>query len=111
MQISALARRFLHVLLTLSSASGAVTRPRLERRLGVASSEVTKLIEELASLGLLDAARLRLTLSGLAVAVACRAQATSQRPPSARRARATPRAMLAAPTVLFSQREAPRAVA
>ena len=94
MQISALPRRVLQLVFTLSSNSTALTRPRLERRLAVSSTELNLALAELGRLGLLDPQRLRLTLPGLAVAAACR-QAS----------------VVEAPIQLFSQRETPRAVA
>lgn len=94
MQISALSRRVLQLVFTLSSSTTALTRPRLERRLAVRPSELNVALDQLGRLGLLDPQRLRLTLSGLAVAAACR------------QARA-----VEAPIQLFSRREAPRAVA
>lgn len=114
MQITELARRLLKLVFSLSSASGVLTRPRLERRLGASAVAVNDAIAELGRLGLLDTQRLRLTLSGLACAVACGARsAAKRRSPHAVaaktvRASATP---VAAPIALFSQREAPRAVA
>ncbi len=109
MQISALARRLLVLVFSLSSSSASLTRPRLERRLGVSSSELTPAFQELSRLGLLDAQRLRLTLSGLAVAVACGSRARVRRPKPARKDRRV--AVIQSPIALFSQREAPRAVA
>ena len=94
MQISALSRRVLQLVFTLSSNSTALTRPRLERRLGVGPSELNLELGELARLGLIDPQRLRLTMSGLAVAAACRKASAIE-----------------APIQLFSQRETPRAVA
>ena len=101
MQINALARRALHLVFVLSSSSTALTRPRLERRLGVSSTELNSALSELARLGLLDVQRLRLTMSGLVVAAASRKSQES------RKAAPTPQA----PIQLFSRREAPRAVA
>ena len=114
MQITDLARRLLKLVFSLSSASGVLTRPRLERRLEVSAVALNDAVEELSGLGLLDAQRLRLTLSGLACAVACGARsAAKRRSPRAVaakvvRASANP---IPAPIALFSQREAPRAVA
>ena len=106
MQISALARRLLHLVFVLSSSAQALTRPRLERRLGVASSDLNPALEELSHCGLLDAQRLRLTLPGLALAVASSAARAAKQPPRARRS-----VCVQAPIALFSQRETPRAVA
>lgn len=106
MQISALARRLLHLVFVLSSSPQALTRPRLERRLCVPASELNPALDELASRGLLDSQRLRLTLSGLALAVASSAPRAAKSRPRARRSTAAP-----APIALFSQRETPRAVA
>ncbi|HEX2674899.1 MAG TPA: hypothetical protein VHM25_28680 [Polyangiaceae bacterium] len=113
MQITDLARRLLKLVFSLSSASGVLTRPRLERRLEVSAVALNDAIEELGRLGLLDAQRLRLTLSGLACAVACGARSAAKRRSRAvaakiARANASP---VPAPIALFSQREAPRAVA
>jgi hypothetical protein len=104
MQISVTARRLLQLVFALSSASTALTRPRLERRLAVTAGEVQHGLAELARLGLLDAARLRLTLPGLALAVACSA-------PRSARARARRQVAVQLPIALFSRRELPRAVA
>jgi len=112
MQITDLARRVLKLVFSLSSASGVLTRPRLERRLGVPAMALNDAIEELARLGLLDAQRLRLTLSGLACAVACGANsATKRRAARATAAKIARVSAASAPIALFSQREAPRAVA
>ena len=106
MQISTLGRRLHHLVFVLSSSPQALTRPRLERRLGVAASELNPALDELARHGLLDGQRLRLTLPGLALAVASSApRAAKQRP------RAGRTAGVQAPISLFSQRETPRAVA
>ena len=109
MQITALARRVLKLVFSLSVSSTALTRPRLERQLGVSTAELNQAITDLSRAGLLDAQRLRLTFPGLALAVASGAR-------TARTARAhtpnTPPASPApAPISLFSRREAPRAVA
>ncbi|MEO6598691.1 MAG: hypothetical protein ABIQ16_02380 [Polyangiaceae bacterium] len=106
MQISALARRLLHLVFVLSSSPQALTRPRLERRLGVAASELNPALEELARHGLLDPQRLRLTLPGLALAAASSAPRAAKSAPRARRS-----AAVQTPIALFSQRETPRAVA
>jgi len=110
MHISALARQLLEVVFTLHSASTALTRPRLEQRLGVSSAELTPALTELARHGLLDAQRLRLTLAGLAVAVACGARSRAKPRPASRPA-SRGVSLIQAPIALFSQREAPRAVA
>jgi hypothetical protein len=109
MQISPLAQRLLRLVFSFSSASAALTRPRLEQRLGLARGGVNAPLDELHRLGLVDAPRLRLTLSGLALAVACGAR--SRR--SKRRVARQPfqPLTLRAPIALFSEREAPRAVA
>ena len=109
MQITALARRVLQIVFALSSSGAALTRPRLERRLGVSAPALNQAITELAGLGLLDAQRLRLTLSGLAVAVVSGAR-TRAKPRRAAAKAAAPSAA-PAPIALFSQREAPRAEA
>jgi len=113
MQINALARRLLQLVFALSSGSVALTRPRLERRLQVSAIELNQAIEQLGRFGLLDAQRLRLTMSGLACAVALGARSSVK--PRARAVKAAPAAaaaLIAAPPIaLFSQREAPRAVA
>lgn len=108
MQISALARRVLQFVFALSSMSTALTRPRLERRLGVTASELNPALAELTQLGLLDSQRLRLTLPGLAVAVACGAQSIAKPRPVATKSREMK--AVQAPVALFS-RNAPRAVA
>jgi hypothetical protein len=109
MQISPLAQRLLQLFFSLSSATAALTRPRLEQRLSLARGGVSAPLDELARLGLVDAQRLRLTLSGLALAVACGARGRKSK-------RLTPRRIsqpvtLRAPIALFSEREVPRAVA
>ena len=104
-----MARRVLQLVFALSSGSGALTRPRLERRLGVSPSQLSEAFEELAALGLLDVQRLRLTLSGLAVAVACGARLAQPRAGARRKAADAP--LVQAPIALFSRREAARAVA
>jgi hypothetical protein len=109
MQINALARRLLKLVFVLSSSSTALTRPRLERRLDVSTVALNQAVEELSRFGLLDAQRLRLTLSGLACAVAVGARSTAKR--RAPRTSPVKSAPMAAPITLFSQREAPRAVA
>ncbi len=103
MQINALARRALHLVFVLSSAGNALSRPRLERRLGVAAAELNVALSELGRLGLLDVQRLRLTMSGLVVAAAGRRSHESRKPRASKAARQ--------PIQLFSQRESPRAVA
>src|SRR5882724_13372768 len=85
MQISALAQRLLRLIFSLSSATAALTRPRLEQRLSLTRGALNAPLDELTRLGLLDAQRLRLTLSGLALAVACGARARKSKRPSARR--------------------------
>jgi hypothetical protein len=109
MQITALARRVLQLVFALSSSSSALTRPRLERRLDVSTAALSEAITELGRLGLLDAQRLRLTFPGLALAVASGARSTAK--PRAQAAKAPPVNAVRAPIALFSQREAPRAVA
>src|SRR4051812_3997612 len=109
MQINALARRLLNLVFALSSSSTALTRPRLERRLGVSNADLNQAISELGRLGLLDAQRLRLTFPGLAVAAASRARSAAK--PRALAAKASAESAVPTPIALFSQREAPRAVA
>jgi hypothetical protein len=112
MQISALARTLLELVFSLSSASTALTRPRLAQRLGVSPTDLNPAFDELGRLGLLDPQRLRLTMPGLAVAAACVARAAKRaRPRVVKERRATPQPSMAAPISLFSRREAPRAVA
>ena len=106
MHISASAQRLLKLVFAASAAQGPLNRPRLERGSGLSRAELNRALERLAQLGLLDAQRLRLTLSGLALAVACGARSKARRRPRAR----CPFAM-SPPIALFSQREAPRAVA
>lgn len=110
MQITALARRVLQLVFALSSGGATLTRPRLERRLGVSAVELNEAITQLAGSGLLDAQRLRLTLPGLACAVASGAGHKAEPRPRAAKA-ANPQNAVRAPIALFSQREAPRAVA
>jgi hypothetical protein len=109
MHLSPLARRLLRLVFALSSSSPTLTRPRLGRRLAATAGDLNGALDELGRLGLLDAQRLRLTLSGLAVAVACGTQA----PPRTLRAARKPgkKSRLQAPIALFSAREVPRAVA
>lgn len=109
MQITAQARTLLELVFSLSSASTALTRPRLAQRLGVTPGELNPAFDELSRLGLLDPQRLRLTLSGLAVAAACVSKRTQRKRPRAVKARRV--SPICAPIALFSQREAPRAVA
>jgi hypothetical protein len=109
MQISPPARRLLKLVFSASSAQGSITRPRLERRSGLSAQAVQGALEELARLGMLDALRLRLTLSGLALAVACGARTRAARRFAARGAR--PPSALNTPIALFSLRERARAVA
>jgi hypothetical protein len=103
MQINALARRALHLVFVLSSSSSALSRPRLEQRLGVSATELNAALGLLARLGLLDGQRLRLTMAGLVVAAASRGSREARKP----RIAAHP----PAPIQLFSRRESPRAVA
>jgi len=109
MQITALARRLLNLVFALSSGGAALTRPRLERRLGVPTVALNQAISELGRLGLLDAQRLRLTFPGLALAVASGARSTAE--PRALGAKSPSAIAPRTPIALFSQREAPRAVA
>jgi len=104
MQISAPARCVLK--LVFQAGSSTLSRPRLERHTGLDKSALNSALEELARLGLMDARRLRLTLPGLAVAVASGARARKKPQRVARNARSAP-----APIALFSRRETPRAVA
>ena len=109
MQISPLAQRLLQLVFSLSSASAALTRPRLEQCLSLARGELSAPLDELARHGLVDPQRLRLTLPGLALAVACGARSRKNKRPAPRR---IPEPVsLRAPIVLFSEREVPRAVA
>jgi hypothetical protein len=112
MQINALARRLLQVVFALSSNGATLTRPRLERRLDASTPALNEAIAELGRLGLLDAQRLRLTFTGLAVAVASGARAgRGASKPRAAASKVPPASAVCAPIALFSQREAPRAVA
>ncbi len=103
MQITVLARRVLHLIFVLSSASSALSRPRLERRLGVPPAELGAALGELSRLGLIDLQRLRLTMSGLVIAAAARRSQEARKTPS--------KAQTDAPIRLFSSAETPRAVA
>jgi hypothetical protein len=109
MHISSPARRVLKLVFAASSAQGPLTRPRLERRSALSRVELSAALAELAQLGLLDAQRLRLTLPGLALAVACGARSRAK----ARQPEASPhrQARVATPIALFSAREPARAVA
>lgn len=108
MQITALAQRVLEFVFAASSTQRALTRPQLERQSGLGSEALNAALDELSKHGLLDARRLRLTLPGLALAVACGAR--SQRRPQ-KAARVARRRIVAAPVGLFCEREQPRAVA
>jgi hypothetical protein len=110
MQTSVTARRLLQLVFAMSSASIRLTRPRLEQHLAVAPCELNQAIEELTALGLLDPQRLRLTLPGLALAVACSGEAARKRRASSPKAQ-NKRTNAQRPIALFSLREAPRAVA
>ena len=68
MHISAHAQALLK--LVFAATSGALTRPRLERLSGLLRPELNQALAELVRFGLLDAQRLRLTMPGLALAVA-----------------------------------------
>jgi len=109
MQITDLARRVLHLVFALSVSSTALTRPRLERRLGVATGGLNPAINELSRLGLLDAQRLRLTFPGLALAVASGARSATK--PRRRALKSAKASAAPAPIALFSRHEPPRAVA
>jgi len=109
MQISASAQQLLKFVFTASSAQRVLTRPHLERQTGLSTSELNLALEELSARGLLDARRLRLTLPGLALAVACGAR--GRRPARKQAARVARRRIESAPIALFSPRELPRAVA
>ena len=109
MHLSPPSQRILKLVFAVSSAQGSLNRPRLERRSGLGRAELKRVLDQLADLGLLDAQRLRLTLNGLAVAVASGARAKPARRPRARRAGDS--SAMPAPIALFSQREPPRAVA
>jgi hypothetical protein len=112
MQITAVARRVLQLVFALSSSGAALTRPRLERRLHVSTAALNEAITELGRLGLLDAQRLRLTFTGLVVAVASGSRSTAKpRVLTAAATQASTATAIRAPIALFSQREAPRAVA
>ena len=95
--------------LVFAASSGALTHPRLERQSGLVRAELKRALAELARFGLLDAQRLRLTMSGLALAVAFGARPKTKARRAARVAR--PACTFSAPIALFSEREAPRAVA
>jgi hypothetical protein len=79
--------RVLITLFSRYSKSRPVTRSQLARSLGLSTVELERVLAELERAECVDAARLRLTLRGLAVAVACAAEASSRprRRPSARR--------------------------
>ena len=110
MHISALAQRLLRLVFPLSSSPAVLTRPRLEQQLGLPRGGLNSALEELHRLGLLDAQRLRLTLSGLACAVGLGARQHEKRARRVART-ATKQPPLRAPIALFSERESPRAVA
>jgi hypothetical protein len=109
MHISPPAQRLLKLVFKASSAQGPLTRPRLERQSGLSRAALNGALAELAQHGLLDAQRLRLTLPGLAIAVACGARAKEARRSAAPSARLP--AAVNAPIALFYRREPPRAVA
>jgi hypothetical protein len=109
MHISPVAQRVLKLVFAQSAAQTPLNRPRLERHSGLPRAELNAALAELDQRGLLDAQRLRLTLAGLAVAVAAGARATTRARSVARKARR--KETVNAPIALFSQREAPRAVA
>jgi hypothetical protein len=109
MHISPPAQRLLKLVFTASSAQAVLSRPRLEQQSGLLRAELNAALSELTRLGLLEPQRLRLTLPGLALAVACGARAKARTRPTARGASLA--AQMPAPIALFSQREAPRAVA
>ena len=79
--------RVLIAIFSRYSKSLSVSRGELARSLDLAPRELEGAFAKLERAGLLDAARLRLTLSGLAVAVACRAPARAQRRQSSERRR------------------------
>ena len=110
MHISPLAQRLIKLVFSLSSCNAALTRPRLEQRLNAPRGDFNCALEELHRLALLDAQRLRLTLSGLACAVGLGARKPQRASRRVARKAARPRE-LRAPIALFSEREAPRAVA
>jgi hypothetical protein len=109
MHISPVAQRVLNLVFAQSAAQAPLNRPRLERHSRLPRAELNAALAELEQRGLIDAQRLRLTLPGLAVAVATGARATRKARSVARKARRKP--AVSAPIALFSQREAPRAVA
>ncbi|HTA91209.1 MAG TPA: hypothetical protein VK745_16600 [Polyangiaceae bacterium] len=112
MQISPSAQCLLKLVFTASSSREPVTRPRLERQSGLSSRTLNRALEELEQCGLLDLPRLRLTLAGLAVAVAHGARSRAQARTAARHVRRpSAQNVVSAPIALFSRREAPRAVA
>ena len=103
------AQRLLQLVFSLSSSAVALSRPRLEQRLNAPRAAFNAALAELHRLGLVDAQRLRLTLPGLACAVGLGARQPKR---VARRvARKVAPRELRAPIALFSEREAPRAVA
>jgi hypothetical protein len=111
MQTSPLAQRLLRLVFALSSAPVVLTRPRLEQHLGLARGGLNAPLDELHRFGLLDASRLRLTLPGLALAVASGARARGRRSKRQTARQPAEPITLFAPIALFSEREAPRAVA
>jgi hypothetical protein len=76
----------LQAIFFLSSAALPITRAGLGERLGLGALELERQLVALDRAGFIDVSRLRLTLPGLAVAVAMRA---SKRASSARRAQVT----------------------
>jgi hypothetical protein len=92
-----------------STGPSRLSRPRLERATGLSRVELNAALDELTRAGMLDVQRLRLTLPGLAVAVAVGARVAAEEPAVAPKAR--PKSSAVAPIALFYQREAPRAVA
>jgi hypothetical protein len=112
MQISPSAQCLLKLVFNASSSREPVTRPRLERQSGLSSRTLNRALDELGQRGLLDLPRLRLTLAGLAVAVAYGARSRAKARSAERQARRFgAQQVMSAPISLFSRREAPRAVA
>jgi hypothetical protein len=105
--ISAAALLVLTHVFQLSGRRRALTRAALAEACALEPSALRSALDELCRAALLDLPRLRLTLSGLALATAARAG--SRRPK--RRVERPQVVRYESPIALFAQRELPRAVA
>ncbi|MBW2524643.1 MAG: helix-turn-helix domain-containing protein [Deltaproteobacteria bacterium] len=69
----------LQVLYQLARGDRSASSRMVADLLGISRLEAVRLLDELDSLGLVDSQRVRLTLSGLTVAVACPVQVRARR--------------------------------